>query len=161
VPGWAIESFRKRGVLLNRDECRTPMQWDGSATAGFTIPSAKPWLPVHPRGPEVNVAAQQQDPASLWCCYRNLFALRREQPALQAGSLDWIGQPGLSEDVVAFRRKLGEQSAEIFLNFSRREAVLELAAYRGRTLFSNRDGSRRSVENSFKLGAFEGVAVLD
>ena len=161
VPQWAVGWFRRHGILLNRDECRAPMQWDASATAGFTTPGTRPWLPVHPRSAETNVAAQQQDPASLWCCYRNLLALRREQSALQAGALQWSASPGLSPDVLAFRRALGEQSVDVFLNFSNRAAVLDLTAFEGRQLFSNGRGERQPVTGRHTLGAFEGIAVVE
>jgi alpha-glucosidase len=32
------------GLGLGRDPVRTPMPWDGSATAGFT--TGEPWLPI-------------------------------------------------------------------------------------------------------------------
>jgi len=47
---------------LNRDECRTPMQWDSSAHAGFCPPTAQPWLPVTAGYQTTNVAAQEADP---------------------------------------------------------------------------------------------------
>ena len=42
-----------------RDPERTPVQWDGSSTAGF---GGDPWLPVGAQAAEVNVAAQRDDP---------------------------------------------------------------------------------------------------
>jgi oligo-1,6-glucosidase/alpha-glucosidase len=58
VPSWLRPSLRRRGVLLNRDECRRPMQWHAGPHAGFAPASARPWLPVHPEGASSNVAAQ-------------------------------------------------------------------------------------------------------
>ena len=57
----------------SRDNARTPMQWDASANAGFT--PARPWLAVNPNHSEVNVAAQLDDPASVFHHYRTLIAL--------------------------------------------------------------------------------------
>jgi glycosidase len=57
-----------------RDPMRHPMQWDGSATGGFT--AGRPWLPaIDPQ--ERNVEAQQHDPSSLLHLYRRLIDLRR------------------------------------------------------------------------------------
>jgi len=88
VPDWLVATLRKRGILLNRDECRAPMQWDSGPNAGFS--SGTPWLPVHPKSPRVNVAAQEGDPESLLSCYRSLLAVRRGSPALQGRTLEWI-----------------------------------------------------------------------
>src|SRR5438105_14060559 len=58
-----------------RDRFRHPMQWDGSASGGFT--TGTPWLaPIDPQ--ERNVEAQREDPASLLHHYRALIANRRE-----------------------------------------------------------------------------------
>jgi len=163
VPQWLVRVLRKRGILLNRDECRTPMQWDAGRYAGFS--HVEPWLPVHPESRSVNVAAQEGDPESLLCCYRSLLALRRESTALQAGTLEWIDAPRLPGDVVAYRRMHGEGAscdrADIFLNFSSHTIPLALDERAGRTLFSNRRGDRVPAPRSYALAPHEGVIVLE
>ena len=58
-----------------RDPMRHPMQWDTSATGGFT--TGVPWLPaVDPT--ERNVKAQRADPDSLLHHYRGLIARRKD-----------------------------------------------------------------------------------
>jgi glycosidase len=60
---------------FGRDRMRHPMQWDPSPQGGFT--AGTPWLPtVDPRAR--NVAAQEDDPASLLALHRRAIALRRE-----------------------------------------------------------------------------------
>jgi alpha-glucosidase len=54
------------------------MQWDGSATAGFTSPGVVGWLPVGDPA-SCNVAAQRNDPSSVLTFCRELIRLRREQ----------------------------------------------------------------------------------
>jgi alpha-glucosidase len=57
-----------------RDRFRHPMQWDASASGGFTTGSA--WLP--PVDPEKNnVEAQRDDPRSTLSLVRDLLTLRR------------------------------------------------------------------------------------
>lgn len=99
-----------------RDGCRSPMQWDVSANAGFS--AAEPWLPVHPDYPQRNVAAQQADPNSLFNFYRRLLHLRREVPALRRGMF----QPLTFEPqrLLAYLRQTEGQTVMVVLNFGRR-----------------------------------------
>jgi alpha-glucosidase len=76
ITGWP----REKG----RDGERTPMQWDGSAQAGFST-NRHTWLPVTPNYPTVNVASESADPGSLLNWYRRLITLRRSNPALRGG----------------------------------------------------------------------------
>jgi alpha-glucosidase len=61
-----------------RDAARTPMQWDGSPTAGFTAEGVTPWLP-YGDNTHRNVAGQRDDPGSTLNLCRNLLALRRAE----------------------------------------------------------------------------------
>jgi maltose alpha-D-glucosyltransferase/alpha-amylase len=68
----------------NRAGCRTPMQWDTSANAGFsTAPADQLYLPVDPDPRRPDVATQRADEGSLLHLVRRLIALRRGTPALQ------------------------------------------------------------------------------
>jgi alpha-glucosidase len=98
-----------------RDGERTPMQWDGSANAGFTT-SAKPWLPVPPSAAEYNVETERKDPDSIFNTYKRLLALRKSEPALRDGSYESVndGDP----NVFAFLRKSGDSTVIVALNFT-------------------------------------------
>ncbi len=48
---------------VSRDHARTPMQWDDSPNAGFTLPAAKPWLAVNPNYTHINAARRLSTPA--------------------------------------------------------------------------------------------------
>ena len=68
----------------NRAGCRTPMQWDGAANAGFsTAPAEHLYLPIDPDPDRPTVAAQRGDRLSVLHQVRNLIRLRRETPALR------------------------------------------------------------------------------
>ena len=72
---------------LNRDEVRTPMQWNSEPNAGFTSPVAVAWLPVHPGYRDRNVAVQDGVEGSMLELYRLLLRIRSERPSLHRGSL--------------------------------------------------------------------------
>ncbi len=113
---------RLAGESLNRDECRTPMQWDATANAGFCPAEVTPWLPVTPSFRERNVASQQLDPDSLWHCYRRFLLARRTCAALRSGSLELLPASETPPDVVGWLRRSPDGSepavVRVLLNFS-------------------------------------------
>ena len=75
-----------------RDAERTPMQWDGSATAGFTAEGVTPWLPYGDNARR-NVADQRDDPDSTLNLCRNLLALRKAEFGGQVASYAQLPAP--------------------------------------------------------------------
>ncbi len=70
---------------FGRDNSRTPMQWDGSANAGFSSASAHPWLAINPNYTAVNAKAELADPHSVYNFDRELITLRVHTPAFVYG----------------------------------------------------------------------------
>lgn len=118
------------GESLNRDECRTPVQWDSTANAGFSPAGVQTWLPVNADYPSVNVASAMADSSSLWHCFNQLLTLRNAHPALQTGHLELI--ENLPNNVLGYRRALNDEQFTILLNFSGKPRdVPEMAAAKG------------------------------
>jgi len=122
VPSWLADAL---GLYVNRDGCRTPMQWDSSPNAGFTPESAQPWLPVHENYETTNVSAQQGNPDALLETYRNLLRLRRDNKILQQGSLRLWGEE-IGKDVLAYERILGDERVVVAINWGRKAAKFPL-----------------------------------
>lgn len=121
VPTW----LRKRlPVPLNRDVCRTPMQWNASANAGFCSGEAQPWLPISQDIAHRNVATQIEDPTSLLHAYRDLLHLRKQLPVLCSGDLRLLPRPSLPRNVLAYTRDDGQRQVTVYLNFGRRATPL-------------------------------------
>jgi len=99
-----------------RDGCRTPMQWDATAHAGFS--PARPWLRVNEDYARRNVAAQRDDPRSLLSFYRQLIWLRKATPALTRGSYEPFQES--ARESLAFLRRTAEQTVLVVLNFTGR-----------------------------------------
>jgi alpha-glucosidase len=126
---------------INRDEVRSPMQWDIGANAGFCPPGVQPWLPVNRNHRERSVAAQADDPDSLLSLNRRLLELRRTRPALSEGSLELL--PGLPREVLGYRRRAGSDAVAVYLNFSARPREIAPApAAAGQVLLSTAPGNR-------------------
>ncbi len=114
-------------INLNRDMNRTPMQWTAGEHAGFCPPDAVPWLPVNGQNKhDRNVESQAATPQSLLNLYRTLLKLRRELPALHAGSLTLL--EGLPANLFGYVRRHDDQSVIILLNFGKRTATIPLEA---------------------------------
>jgi alpha-glucosidase len=107
-----------------RDGERTPMQWDGSAEAGFTT-SAKPWLPVPPSATQYNVEAERKDPDSIFNWYKRLLALRKSEPALWDGSYESVNDT--DPNVFAFLRRSDDSTVLVALNFTAKAQTVQLA----------------------------------
>ncbi len=81
-----------------RTGARTPMQWSNGLNAGFsTAPAEELYLPVDPSPDRPNVQQQANDPDSLLNHVRELVAMRKAHPALQASAKFELlyAQPGM------------------------------------------------------------------
>jgi alpha-amylase len=97
------------------ERIRTPMQWSADeATGGFT--TGTPWEELQRDAAEVNVAAQDADPASLLSHYRNLIGLRNAHPALQHG--DYVPVDSESRQVYSFLRRSPDETLLVIINLS-------------------------------------------
>ena len=59
--------------MENRDNSRTPMQWNNSTNGGFT--EGKPWFPVNPNYKDINVA-HQLETSILYLILQKLIQLK-------------------------------------------------------------------------------------
>ncbi len=121
-----IERGRSQQELLDylykrsRDQGRMPMQWDRSASAGFT--TGQPWLQINPNYTEINVASQLEDERSVLHFYRRLSSLRKEHPALIYGDYKEIHTD--SEQIGAYTRIYKQEFWTVWCNFT--ESTLSL-----------------------------------
>jgi alpha-glucosidase len=141
------------GLGLGRDPERTPMPWDGSASAGFT--TGRPWLPIGADHEEVNVAALEQDRASILHLYRKLIDLRRSRPTLVRGRMQLVSA---DNGVLRYERRGDEDRILVLLNMSADSVRTTVEG--GTILVStefDRDGQR--VDNIVELKAAEGMIV--
>lgn len=101
-------------VYKGRDGCRSPMQWSGESSAGFS--TGQPWLKIHSNYVYRNVERQQADRRSLFHFTRSLICLRRKFEALRKGSFRAFFRSDTG--VLAYERKYEDQRILVYLNFS-------------------------------------------
>ncbi|MFC0471086.1 alpha-glucosidase [Halalkalibacter kiskunsagensis] len=97
-----------------RDNSRTPMQWDDTENAGFTV--GTPWLKVNPNYKEINVKNSLEDSNSIFYYYQSLIKLRREYKVFVYGNYNLILDD--HEQIYAFTRVFGDETLLVITNFS-------------------------------------------
>jgi oligo-1,6-glucosidase len=140
---------------MSRDNARTPMQWDATASGGFT--TGEPWIPVNPDHVQVNVAAQRDDPDSVLSHYRSLVRLRHEEPAVVEG--DFAMLLPHDERVYAFTRRLGDVELLVLGNFSGEVVpadVPDATGWAAAELVVGREGAAGTGARPLLLGPWEG-----
>jgi alpha-glucosidase len=145
------------GIGVGRDPCRTPMQWDASANAGFS--TAEPWLPIAANYTEVNVETETNDPVSILSLYRKLLRLRKEHAALALGTYMPVATTG---DLLAYIRRNANARFFVALNLGPEPHSLSLAVLglAGRTVVSTHlDREDEDATSDFALRPHEGIVV--
>lgn len=106
----------------SRDNARTPVQWDDSEHAGFTI--GTPWIMVNPNYKEINAKEQLSRKDSVFYFYKKLIRLRKEYDIIPYGTYQLL----LPEDpdLFVYERKLGEERLLVICNFSEKELSYEV-----------------------------------
>jgi len=144
-------------VYMNRDNCRTPMQWDTTANAGFTSPTAKPWLAVSKNYPQVNVETELADENSILNTYREILKLRNDHSAFQEGSLEIVADYKEYPDLLVFRRYAGGKSLTVFLNFGSEKIEIKLPVTQ-KIIFAL-TGARITSDSKLELAAYSGIVL--
>ena len=147
--------------LKARDHGRLPMQWDATPHAGFTSPSATPWINVNSDYEQWNVARQLDDPHSVLSYWKRALAVRKAHTDVFIyGTFAMIEADVSGEDVVAYERcsQEGERKAVVILNFSETVTSVMIGDHyeEWRLLLGSRSDDRIEA-GQVTLGAYEGV----
>lgn len=139
----------------SRDNSRTPMQWNSSENGGFT--TAEPWLSVNPNHTRINVAAQVNDPHSVFAHYQKLIALRKQYDVIAYGDFTPLDETHPS--VLAYTRRFHGEQLVVINNFYRTEVdwscPVDLDGFT--CLLSNYENT--SVQNQLHLRPYESLVL--
>ncbi|MHA1684286.1 MAG: alpha-amylase family glycosyl hydrolase [Promethearchaeota archaeon] len=162
VPQFIFNYIRKvKKESLNRDECRTPMQWTSGENAGFCPPDAIPWLPITPSSGERNVAVQEDDPDSILSCCKRFLKARKTSPALNSGTMVLVSGKKIPGQVVCYARAAGGEIATVFLNFSGKKVVFTNPVLGNSLLVSTRVDSTAISGGNLVLEPWEGCVLCN
>lgn len=108
----------------SRDNSRTPMQWTDETYCGFS--ESEPWLPVSDNAVKINVKAQQDDDDSILAFYKKLIVIRKEKKIVSEGTITFFAEE--NENVMAYRRTLGDQVMIVLCNLREQESMVKKEA---------------------------------
>ncbi len=135
---------------LSRDPSRTPMQWDGSKSSGFSkAPPDRLWLPQAEDYRNRNVARQLVEPDSLLNLYRRILRFRRESQALRLGAYRRIATA--PRDVLGYRREHRSECLTVLHNFGDRAAEMTVDEHCRVVLSTRRAREGELVEFSIEV----------
>lgn len=142
------------GIQHTRDVTRTPVQWNDSAHAGFSM--VEPWLPVNADYHTKNVSEQLHDDDSMLSLYRRLIWTRKNSLALSVGDYEPIDSP--QGTYVYYRHYEGETKL-VALNFTDNPQQIRIGRIGELELStqSNRSGSK--IDGTVDLAPSEGVII--
>jgi len=141
---------------LNRDELRTPMQWDTTNAAGFSK-TEKTWLPVHTNFRQVNVEKEEHDPNSLLHMVQKLLFIRKTNRAISSGSLALLSSKLLPKGVLGYKRTEGENEIIVLINFTKRKKEFSLPGTCNSILAVNKTDTYN--DGKICLDAFGGIVL--
>lgn len=141
-PAWR----RSGGTDGLRDGCRVPIPWSGEAPSYGFGPGSASWLPQPAEWAELSVERQQGVDGSTWEFYREALRVRRAEPSLGEGPLEWLDHLG---DVLAIRRPAEDGSAVVAI-INLNNTVVHLPAEWGTGLLiaSSEDVAAMSTDES-------------
>jgi maltose alpha-D-glucosyltransferase / alpha-amylase len=113
--------------LFDRNGVRTPMQWNNNKNAGFSN-ADQLYAPVIAsadfNAAKVNVAAQKNDPGSLWTTIKGMIELRKQHPVFATGSFEYLHTG--SDQIFAFLRKNENEIILVVNNLSAKKQEVSL-----------------------------------
>lgn len=133
--GFSPEEALKVVSLYNRDNARSPMQWNTEENAGFT--SGKPWLMLNPNYKEINVDSQIHDEDSVFSYYKKLIALRKNPEYAETVVYGEV-VPYLEDthNLMAYYRR-GDKDLLVIGNFQKEEQTIALPSACKKVLLNN------------------------
>ncbi|MCO5229861.1 MAG: alpha-glucosidase [Chitinophagales bacterium] len=147
LPNWFL---RLLPVSINRDVCRTPMQWNDNKNAGFS--DTRPWLDVTDQYESRNVATMSLDENSLLNWYKKVIALRKDYSALHQGSLKIISS---EKNILVYERIDENMRLRIVVNFSKSQISQKV---QGEILLSS-SSQTHLTSGILQVDALSGVVI--
>ncbi len=137
----------------SRDNSRTPMQWSAKNNAGFS--KVSPWINVADNYKSINVENEKNDKDSILSFYKKLITIRKENTVISAGNISFIDT---NENIIAYKRSLGERKILVFCNMSNKDESFDIDLGGFKKLIGNYS-ELNYIDKNLRLSPYEFVAV--
>ncbi|WP_436859946.1 glycoside hydrolase family 13 protein [Staphylococcus caeli] len=117
-----VSALLEKHKMENRDNSRTPMQWNNEKNAGFS--DHEPWFPVNPNYNTINVANQENDPTSILNYYKKMIDLKKSDDIFTYGTFDLVDED--NAQIFAYTRTYNNQQVLIVSNLTAQTATLNI-----------------------------------
>lgn len=152
--GFSEKRFLKLSSEVNRENARTPVQWNKSENAGFT--TGTPWFGINDNYKEINVEDAENDPDSLLNFYRQLINFRKGNELVIYGKYKeyYHANPNL----YVYERVLGKEKLLVVCSF--KEGSVKFKAPKGYDLsagelVASNYKDNKIVDNGFVTKPYE------
>lgn len=120
--GGDVNQLLDKYKMENRDNARTPMQWNNSINGGFT--TGKPWFHVNPNYTEINVKQQLNDKFSILSYYKALIQLKKSDLIYTYGKFSMVDAE--NEQIFAYTRSFKNNTVLIVANLTNEVSELNI-----------------------------------
>jgi len=153
--GGDLEAFIRNEKYASRDNARTPMQWNNSKNAGFSV--ERPWLKVNENFREgINVEEQESEKDSVLNYFRKMVNVRKNHLALVYGDYTLLLEN--HEQLYTYLRIWETERYLVLLNFSAKRTEFELNEIeftKAKLIISNDEANSLLVNNTFELRPYQ------
>ena len=105
--------IEKHKFDLNRDNARTPFQWNNTEYAGFS--HVEPWIKVNANKEFINVEQDLKNEQSIIKFYQELIKFRKDNDVIKQGEYTCLNKK--DKNIFIYKRKLDDREIVVISNF--------------------------------------------
>lgn len=161
LAGFTEEEAFSAIARRSRDNSRTPMQWENSKNAGFSL-ADKTWLKVNPNYTEINADKEKNNPLSLLNYYKQLIELRKDsvyKDVVVYGR--FVPVKVTNTNVIVYERILDQKRILIAINVTDEKQSVSLDSDYNKLVIGNYTNRNIIAEKIQYLNPYESIVLAN